>query len=181
IITMDAHRRWFGRAEQNPIPGQNLVLTIDVDIQHIAERELDLIMEQKRPQAATVIVENPHTGEILALANRPTFNPHNSRAVDPKALRNRAVSDIYEPGSTFKMVTISAALDQNVTRPDEVIDCQMGSIVVNGMRIHDWHRFGDLTVADILAHSSDVGSIKLGMRLGDDRLYKYIRAYGFGS
>lgn len=181
IITMDAHRRWFGRVEQNPVPGQNLVLTIDEDIQHIAERELDLIMEQKRPQAATVIVENPHTGEILALANRPTFNPNNSRAIDPKALRNRAVSDIYEPGSTFKMVTISAAVDENVTRPEEVIDCQMGSIVVNGMRIHDWHRFGDLTVADILAHSSDVGSIKLGMRLGEDRLYKYIRAYGFGS
>lgn len=181
LISMDAHRRWFGRVEQNPIPGQNLVLTIDEDIQHIVERELDVIIQQKHPQAITAIVENPRTGEILALANRPTFDPNDSRAIDPKSLKNRAVSDIYEPGSTFKMVTISAALDENLTNPNEVIDCQMGSIVVNGSRIHDWHRFGNMTVADILAHSSDVGSIKLGMRLGEDRLYRYIRAYGFGT
>jgi cell division protein FtsI (penicillin-binding protein 3) len=181
LITMDARHRWVGRVEKNPEPGQNLVLTVDEDIQHIVERELDRIIAEKQPKAVTAIVENPRTGEILALANRPTFNPNESRAISPQSLKNRAVSDIYEPGSTFKMVTISAALEENLTNPNEVIDCQMGSIVVNGTRIHDWHRFGNLTVANVLANSSDVGSIKLGMRLGEDRLYHYIRAYGFGT
>ena len=83
------------------------------------------------------MVENPHTGEILALANRPTFNPNDSRDITPEKLKNHAVSDVYEPGSTFKLVTISAALEEKLTRPDEVFDCQMGSIVINGMRIHD--------------------------------------------
>src|SRR5256885_11061906 len=181
LITMDARHRWVGRVEKNPEPGQNLVLTIDEDIQHIVERELDRIIAEKQPKAVTAIVENPRTGEILALANRPTFNPNEARAISPQSLKNRAVSDIYEPGSTFKMVTISAALEENLTNPNEVIDCQIGSIVVNGTLIHDWHRFGSLTVADVLANSSDVGSIKLGMRLGEDRLYHYIRAYGFGT
>lgn len=181
IISMDAHHRWFGRVEKNPEPGQNMVLTIDQDIQHIAERELDAAMEKTHAEAATIIVQNPKTGEILALANRPTFNPNNSRAVEPKSLKNRAVSDIYEPGSTFKMVTIAAALEEKVTNPDEVFDCQMGSIMVGGKRIHDWHPFGLLSVAQVLQHSSDVGAIKIAMRLGEDRMYKYIRAFGFGS
>lgn len=181
IISMDARHRWFGRVEKNPEPGQNMVLTIDQDIQHIAERELDAAMEKTHAEAATIIVQNPKTGEILALANRPTFNPNDSRAVEPKSLRNRAVSDIYEPGSTFKMVTIAAALEEKVTNPDEVFDCQMGSIMVGGRRIHDWHPFGMLSVAQVLQHSSDVGAIKIAMRLGDERMYKYIRAFGFGS
>ena len=91
------------------------------------------------------------------------------------------MSDIYEPGSTFKMVTISAGLEEKITRPDEMFDCQMGSIVINGMRIRDSKPHGMLSVADILAESSDVGAIKVALRLGDDRLYKYIRAFGFGQ
>ncbi len=96
-------------------------------------------------------------------------------------MKDRAVSDIYEPGSTFKMVTISAGLEEKVTRPDEMFDCQMGSIVINGMRIRDSRPHGMLSVADIIAESSDVGAIKVALRLGDERLYKYIRAYGFGQ
>ncbi len=181
IITMDARHRWFGRVEKNPEPGQNLVLTIDEDIQHIAERELDATMQKTHAEAGTVIVANPKTGEILALANRPTFNPNNSRGIDPKSLKNRAVSDAYEPGSTFKMVTIAAALEEKVTNPDEVFDCQMGSIILGGRRIHDWHPYGLLSVSQVLQKSSDVGAIKIALRLGDDRMYKYIRAFGFGS
>ncbi len=181
VISVDARRKWFGSVEKQPVPGENVVLTIDQQIQYIAEHELAAAMEQTHAEAGTVIVQNPHTGEILALANSPTFNPNSAREIKPGSLKNHAVSDVYEPGSTFKLVTLSAALDQKLTRPDEVFDCQMGSIVINGRRIHDWHPFGMLSVADILAHSSDVGAIKVALRLGDERLYKYIHAYGFGQ
>jgi cell division protein FtsI (penicillin-binding protein 3) len=181
LISVDARKRWFGRVERQPEPGENVVLTIDQAIQYIAERELDKAVRENAAAAGTVIVENPHTGEILALANRPTFNPNQSKKIRPQELNNRAISDIYEPGSTFKLVTLSAALDQRLTHPNELVDCQMGSIVVGGRRIHDWHPYGVMSVANILAHSSDVGTIKIGLRLGDDRLYHYIRSYGFGS
>ncbi len=181
LISVDARKRWFGRVERQPEPGENVVLTVDQAIQYIAERELDNAIRENSAAAGTVIVENPHTGEILALANRPTFNPNLSKKIRPEELNNRAISDIYEPGSTFKLVTLSAAIDQHLTNPNELVDCQMGSIVVAGRRIHDWHPFGVMKVADVLAHSSDVGTIKIGLRLGDDRLYQYIRGYGFGS
>jgi cell division protein FtsI (penicillin-binding protein 3) len=181
MISVDAHKKWFSSVEKEPQPGKNVVLTIDQQIQYIAERELDTAMQQTHAETGTVIVENPHTGEILALANRPTFDPNNSRAITPAKLKDHAVSDVYEPGSTFKLVTISAALEEKLTRPDEVFDCQMGSIVFNGMRIRDSRPHGLLPVSDILAESSDVGSIKIGMRLGDDRFYKYIRGFGFGQ
>jgi len=181
MISVDARKRWFASVEQEPKPGNNLVLTIDQNIQAIAERELERGMEATKAIAGTVIVENPHTGEILALTNRPTFNPNVRKEIRPESLKNHAVSDIYEPGSTFKMVTISAGLEEKVTRPDEMFDCQMGSIVINGMRIRDSKPHGVLSVADIIAESSDVGAIKVGMRLGNDRFYKYIRAFGFGQ
>ena len=181
LISVDARRKWFGSVEKQPEPGQNVVLTIDQQIQYIAERELDAAMEDTHGVSGTVIVENPQTGEILALANRPTFDPNRAREITPEKLKDHAVSDVYEPGSTFKIVTISAALDENLTRPEEKFDCQMGSIVVFGRRIHDWHPFGVMPVSDILAHSSDVGTIKIALRVGDERMYKYIRAFGFGQ
>ena len=181
MISVDAHKKWFGSVEKEPEAGKNIILTIDQQIQYIAERELETAMQQTHAETGTVIVENPHTGEILALANRPSFDPNDSRAITPDKLKNHAVSDVYEPGSTFKLVTISAALDEKLTRPEEVFDCQMGSIMFNGMRIRDSKPHGLLSVSDILAESSDVGSIKIGMRLGDDRFYKYIRAFGFGQ
>lgn len=181
LISKDARQRWFGRVEKASDPGENVVLTIDEKIQFIAERELERAMTDSRAEAGTVIVQNPATGEILALANRPVFNPNSLRDADPRTLKNRAVSDIYEPGSTFKTVTLAAALEENLTRPDEVIDCQMGSIVVNGLRIRDHKPYGDLTVSQVLQNSSDVGAIKLALRLGDDRFDRYIRAFGFGT
>ena len=181
LISVDARKRWFGRVEREPEPGENVVLTLDETIQYIAEKELEAAMKETHAAAGTVIVQNPHTGEVLALANRPTFNPNWSRGMEPEQLKNRAVSDVYEPGSTFKIVTLSAALDQKLTNPDELVDCQMGSIVVGGRRIRDHKPFGVLKVSDVLARSSDVGAIKIGLRLGEERLDHYIRAYGFGS
>jgi cell division protein FtsI (penicillin-binding protein 3) len=181
FISVDARKQWFADVETQPEPGENLVLTIDKNIQYIAEKELDQAIHDTQAIAGTVIVENPHTGEILALANRPTFNPNLRKQITPEALTNRAVSYVYEPGSTFKLVTISAALEEKVTNPDEIFDCQMGSIVYNGMRIRDSKPHGLLPVWGVLAESSDVGSIKIALRLGEDRFYKYIRAYGFGQ
>src|SRR5712671_2988383 len=181
LITMDNKRRWLGRVEKQPDPGENVVLTIDEKIQYIVERELARAIGDTHAEAGTVIVQNPHTGEVLALANWPTFNPNVFNKVNPQALKNRSVSDIYEPGSTFKIVTLAAALEEKITSPDEVIDCQMGSIVVNGLRIHDHHPYAGLTVTQILEHSSDVGAIKIALRLGEERFDRYIRAFGFGT
>ena len=180
-ISVDARKKWFARIEKQPEAGSNLVLTVDEKIQYIAERELEQAIRDTHAIAGTVIVENPRTGEILALANRPTFNPNIKKEIKNEALKNRAVSDIYEPGSTFKLVTISGALEERLTRPDEMFDCQMGSIVINGMRIRDSKPHGLLSVSDVLAESSDVGAIKIALRLGEDRFYKYIRAFGFGQ
>ena len=181
FISVDARRQWFSDVEKQPEPGDSLVLTLDKNIQYIAEKELDQAIHDTQAIAGTVIVENPHTGEILALANRPTFNPNLRKQITPGALTNRAVSYVYEPGSTFKLVTISAALEEKLTNPNEVFDCQMGSIVYNGMRIRDSKPHGLLPVWGVLAESSDVGAIKIALRLGEDRFYKYIRAFGFGQ
>jgi cell division protein FtsI (penicillin-binding protein 3) len=181
MIQRDARGQYFNRAEHQPEPGENIVLTLDERIQYVAERELEQAMQETKAISGTVIVQNPHTGEILALANRPTFNPNQARGIRPEQLKNHAVSDVYEPGSTFKIVTVAGALEEHVTRPDEVIDCQMGSIVVGGMRIRDHKAYGNLTVEQIIQNSSDVGAIKLGLRLGEKRFDQYIRGFGFGS
>jgi cell division protein FtsI (penicillin-binding protein 3) len=181
LVSLDARGKWFSRVEKPPDSGQNLVLTIDQTIQYIAERELQQGMEDTKAIAGTVVVESPRTGEILALANRPTFNPNMFNSVPADSLRNRAVSDIYEPGSVFKIVTYSAAIDQHVVTPDDKVDCQHGSIDVFGMKIHDHESLGVVTITEALAHSSDVAAIKVGMKLGDERLYHYIHDYGFGQ
>src|SRR5438105_1596457 len=181
LISVDARRKWFGSVEKQPDPGENVVLTIDEKIQYIAERELEVAMQQTHAESGTIVVQNPHTGEILALANRPTFNPNLAREITPQKLKDHAVSDVYEPGSTFKVVTIAAALEEKLTTPEEIFDCQQGSIVVNGMRIRDSKPHGLLSVAGILAESSDVGAIKIALRLGEERFYKYIRDFGVGQ
>src|ERR1700756_3375078 len=181
FISVDARKQWFSDVATQPDPGDNIVLTIDKNIQYIAEKELEQAIHDTQAISGTVIVENPHTGEILALANRPTFNPNLRKQIKPDTLTNRAVSYVYEPGSTFKLVTISAALEEKVRNPDDLFDGQMGAIVYNGMRIRDSKPHGILPVWGVLAESSDVGSIKIALRLGEDRFYKYIRSYGFGQ
>ncbi len=181
VISMDARRRRFARVEKKPEPGDNLVLTIDEKIQWIAERELDQAMKDTKAEAAMAVVQNPRTGEILALVNRPTFNPNDARRITPAMLKDRAVSDIYEPGSVFKTVTYSAALNENLIKPTDIVDTQGGVINLNGLRIHDAERIGTVSIADAFAHSSDVAAVKTALKLGEDRFYKYIRAYGFGQ
>ena len=180
---MDARRHLLGSSEREPEPGQNLVLTIDENIQFLAERALDHAMQRTQASNGTVVVQDVHTGQILALAIRPTFNPNLFRRTTPELLRNHAVSDVYEPGSVFKLVTYSAALEQHVAAPDDMIDCQGGQITLAGRVIHDdkGEHFGRITVHEALEHSSDVAAVKLALKVGPDRLYQYLRDFGFGS
>ena len=180
---MDARRKVLGSTEKEPAPGRNLVLTIDSNIQFMAERALDHAMQRTQALNGTVVVQDLHTGQILALAIRPTFNPNQFRHTTPTLLRDHAVSDVYEPGSTFKLVTYATALDQHVTTPDDMIDCQGGQITIFGRTIHDdkGDHFGVIPVHEALEHSSDVAAVKLAMKVGADQFYNYIRAFGFGS
>ncbi len=181
VVMADAKQRWFDGGEAQRERGANVVLTLDEKIQFIAERELSAAIAKTHSMAGTVIVMNPNTGEVLAMANWPKFNPNKAGDSSSDTWMNRAVSAIYEPGSTFKLITLAAAFDQGITRPDEVFDCENGSVVIFGHRIHDHEPFGLLNVSEILAHSSDVGAIKIALRLGSPKFYDYIRAFGFGS
>ncbi len=181
LTALDARRHVLASSERDPEPGQNLVLTLDANIQFMAERALDHAMEREKPLSGTVVVEDPHTGQILALAIRPTFDPNDIKHTSPALLRDHAVSDVYEPGSAFKLVTYSAALDTGVTTPQSKIDCEGGKIDVAGRIVHDDHYNGVLTTEQALAVSSDVAAIKLAERMGKDRFYDYIRAFAFGQ
>lgn len=184
LTAVDARRHVLGSIEHEPEPGQNLELTIDENIQYMAEQALDHAMEKTHADNGTIVVQDVHTGQILALAIRPTFDPNDFRHTTPKLLKDHAVSDVYEPGSVFKLVTYSAALDSSVARPDDMIDCQGGQITLAGRVIHDDKSdrgLGTVTVATALARSSDVAAVKLALKVGQDRFYHYIRDFGFGS
>lgn len=182
LTALDAKRHVLGSEAHDPLPGENLVLTLDGNIQFMAERALDRAMERTQALTGTIVVQDPHTGQILALAIRPTFNPNDFRHAGTELLRNHAVSDVYEPGSTFKLVTYSAVLEEKLARPEETIDCQGGKITIFGRTIHDSHLgLGRITVERALWESSDVAAVKLAMRMGNDKFYEYIRSYGFGS
>jgi len=181
IVMADARQRWFDGGEALGERGANVVLTVDEKIQYVAERELGLAIAKTHAIAGTVIVMNPSTGEILGLANWPKFNPNTATDATAESRMNRAVSALYEPGSTFKLITLAAAFDQNITRPEEVFDCENGAVYVAGHRIRDHKPFGMLNVAEILAQSSDVGAIKIALRLGAPKFHDYIRAFGFGA
>jgi cell division protein FtsI (penicillin-binding protein 3) len=179
---VDANRRSFrGTVKKPPVQGHSLVLSLDRGAQHIAERELAIGVQQARAQAGTAIVLESDTGRILALANYPDFNGNSFGEYPAAHLHNRAVSDAFEPGSTFKVVVAAAALEAGLTRPDEYIDCQMGILKIAGHIFHDVHRYGALTFLQVLEHSSNIGAAKLGMRLGEQRLYEALRTFGFGS
>ena len=169
---MDARRKVLGSSEHDPEPGRNLVLTIDENIQFMAERALDHAMEKTQAVNGTVVVQDVHTGQILALAIRPTFNPNQFRHTTPALLRDHAVSDVYEPGSTFKLVTYSAAMDSKVATPDDMIDCQGGKITIFGRIIHDdkANTIGVIPVHKALEESSDVAAVKLALKVGPDKL-----------
>ena len=183
LTALDARRHVLGSAEREPLPGENLVLSIDENIQFMAEKALDRNMERTHAENGTIVIQDPHTGQILALAVRPTFNPNDFRHATTDLLKDRAVSDVYEPGSTFKPVTYAAALEEKAITPDSMVDCGGGQINIAGHTVHDapGEHYGSLPAWKALAVSSNVCAIRVGERVGPDHLYEYIRAFGFGQ
>jgi len=159
----------------------DLTLTIDEVLQYITERELQRAVEHSRAKAGTAIVMDPWNGEILALANQPTYDPNNYRIANAAARRNRAVTDAFEPGSVFKVILVAGALEEGVVRPGDRFFGENGAIEVSGVTIRDHEKYGWLTVREILTHSSNVGAIKIGQKLGKSFYYHYISGFGFGS
>ena len=180
LYQTDARGRAFSRLERPPTAGATVELTIDEYLQHVAERELRDAVAQNRAAGGTVVIMAPKTGEILALANEPTFNPNTFSTASPEHRRNRAVQDIYEPGSTFKVVTASAAIEEHVIGVDDLIDVSGGKIRFGARVIHDTHDYGSLSFTDVMVKSSNVGAIKVGLSLGPERLGRYVRRFGFG-
>ena len=183
FTAIDAKRHVLGSDVSDPIPGENLQLTIDSTIQHMAEQALDAQMAKVKASHGTIVVQDPKTGQILALAVSPRFNPNDAMHVNPKDLTDLAVSDVYEPGSTFKLVTYAAAIDAAGVKPTDMVDCQGGAMTMYGRTLHDdkSDRFGVVTVKYALEHSSDVGAAKMALKIGPDKFYKYMRGFGFGD
>jgi cell division protein FtsI/penicillin-binding protein 2 len=165
--------------EIGPRDGFNVVLTLDQVVQHIAEQALDKAMVECKPQAGVIIVSRPKTGEILAMSCRPTFDP-NSPGNIPDARRNRCISDVAEPGSTFKIVVCSGALNEGLVSLGDRFDCENGAFLFAGRMLHDAHPYGVLSVEEILFHSSNIGAAKVALRMGSSRLYSYVSRFGFG-
>jgi cell division protein FtsI (penicillin-binding protein 3)/stage V sporulation protein D (sporulation-specific penicillin-binding protein) len=172
----------FRKMERPPRHGDSVRLTVDLALQDIVETEMDAAVRQFRPKMATCILMRPSTGEILALANRPHFDVNQRSGVPDEARKNRAIMDMVEPGSTFKLVTTAAALDCKLVKPETGIYCEHGKFTYAGTTLHDSHHgFGELSVHDILVKSSNIGVAKLGIMLGENRLHSYIKNFGFGE
>jgi len=180
LVQTDARGRAFSRLERSPTAGGSIELTLDIHLQNIVERALREGVQQHRADAGTAVVMDPNTGEILAMASWPTFNPNAYRETAETGRRNRAIQDLYEPGSTFKLVTASAALELFLFKPWEMIDVSAGLIRFKGRVITDMHRYGPLSFTDVLVKSSNVGAIKIGARVGAEQMGLYVRRFGFG-
>lgn len=181
FLEKDAKGKPYESYEIASKPGQTVVLTIDQTIQYQAEQSLLAAVQRSRAKSGTVIVLDPRSGEILALANAPTFDPNKVAETKAETRSNWALQNIYEPGSTFKIVAFSAALEKQLAKVEDRIDCQMGAITVAGRVIRDHHPFGTLSIKEALEKSSNVAAIKLGLRVGDPTMYDYIKRFGFGS
>lgn len=181
--TDHSHRELVDLREQDVAPhdGLNVVLTLDSAIQHMAEEALAGAMAQHSPLSASAIVMRPRTGEILALAVLPNFDPNDLGPSAADARRNRAISDQFEPGSTFKIVVVSGALNEGVVRLSDLFDCGHGSFRFGGVTLHDHHRYDILSVENIITKSSNIGAAKIGIQMGAPMLYRYITAFGFNQ
>src|SRR5881296_1197169 len=167
--------------ERPPRDGYQVHLTVDLGLQNIVENEIDAAMQQYSPQKATIILMRPQTGEILAMANRPHFDLNLRSEAKPDQMKNRAIIDMMEPGSTFKIVAAASALNERKMRPDSSIFCENGLWNFGGAALHDHRAFGYLTVRDILIKSSNIGAAKLALSVGEQKFYEYIRRFGFGE
>lgn len=176
-------REIVSRIEENkpPVDGFNLELTIDSVIQHIVEKELDWGVEKFNPEGAMVVVMDVKTGDILALANRPTYDPNNVGSSSAAERRNRCITDVFEPGSVFKVVPFCAAFNEKLLVPSSQVFCEFGSYRIGSHTLNDTHSYGKISAGMVFQKSSNIGTAKIALKLGADRLYKYARDFGFGS
>jgi cell division protein FtsI (penicillin-binding protein 3) len=170
-----------GSVVKNASKGNNVTLTLDKNIQYITEKELSKAVQTSRAKGGIALVMEPQSGKVLAMANYPDFNPNSYFKYPQSALRNRAISDSFEPFSTLKTFLIAAALEEKVVSPTDAFNCEDGSWRVGGRTIHDTHRYSSLSVAEILKYSSNIGAAKIGRNLGRERLAEYLRRFGFGD
>jgi len=183
LVLRDAKRRDLALTDilQPPVDGYSLVLTIDQVVQYITEREIDKIFQKYNAKGATIVVMDVKTGEILALANRPTLDLNEFSKYPVDARRNRAVTDFFEPGSIFKIVTASAALDTGKFTLKDKVFCENGEYRVANHTLHDVHPYGLLAFQDVIAQSSNIGTTKIAQKLGPAVVYDYAKAFGFGA
>jgi cell division protein FtsI (penicillin-binding protein 3) len=182
-LRLNAKRESFERLSDTALPdGHTIILNIDRSVQYATERVLKETVEKHRAINGSAIIMDPETGEMLAMASYPTFDPNRYGESHEESRRNRGILEIYEPGSTFKLMTIAGVLNEGLAHPDEQLDCRVGTLRLAGKVYREAkHSHGILTVNQILAKSSNVGTIKLGLRLGPERFYGYIRRFGFGA
>jgi cell division protein FtsI/penicillin-binding protein 2 len=172
----------YQTSERPAVDGYNVTLTIRMAIQHVVEDELDGIVDSYHPNAAYIIVMDPHTGEILGMGSRPTYDPNDRKTFQPDAVRNRCITDMVEPGSIFKIITLAGALNENLVGLDTPINCENGEWYYAGRELKDDEPNATLPVIEVMAHSSNIGFAKLGLNyLGPQRLYKYATAFGIGQ
>jgi cell division protein FtsI/penicillin-binding protein 2 len=167
--------------ERAPRNGYQVHLTVDLNLQNIVENEIDAAVREYSPKKATIILMRPQTGEILAMANRPAFDLNQRSEAKPEQMKNRAICDMMEPGSTFKIVTAAAAINEHKFGLESYIFCEKGIWNYGGTPLHDHAAFSDLSVKDILVKSSNIGAAKMAVTLGDQKFYEYIRRFGFGE
>ena len=182
LIQRDARRQALtSYVEREPTAGIALELTIDQYLQNIAERVLQDGVKEYGAAGGSIVIMDPASGEILALANAPTFNPNAYARSSEGDRRNRGIQDLYEPGSTFKLVTAAGALEEGLISPDDLIDVSQGYVRIGSRQIDDVHRYGVLSLTDVIVKSSNVGAIKVGFKLGPERLGRYVSRFGFGQ
>ncbi|HET7436668.1 MAG TPA: penicillin-binding transpeptidase domain-containing protein [Thermoanaerobaculia bacterium] len=185
-LLRDARRGMYlvgGEGANRARDGHHVILTIDSVVQFIAERALAKAVTKYRANGGSIVVMDPNDGSILAMASSPTFDPNRFREFPPSSWRNHAVQDFYEPGSTFKIVTASAGLEEGLFTPSQILDCGNGEITIANVTIHehDGHQYGLLSFEDVIVNSSNVGTVRVGLALGPNRFYDWIRRFGFGE
>jgi cell division protein FtsI (penicillin-binding protein 3) len=161
--------------------GHNVTLTLDKNIQYITEKELAMAVTASGARGGMALVMEPQSGRVLAMANYPNFNPNAYSRYPQPVLRNKTIVDSFEPGSTFKVFLIAAALEEKIVTPNDGFNCENGSYAIGGRTIHDTHKYGRLSVGEILKYSSNIGAAKIGSRLGQERLYRHLKEFGFGG
>lgn len=171
----------FCKTVQSPKKGKDIYLTIDEKIQQIVEEEIEKCWQASSPEKVSVIVMDPKTGEILAMANKPDYDPNNPGKFPAAYRKNFAVTDLFEPGSIFKIVTASAAIEEKKVRVDEIFNCENGKWFIRGHYLHDAHPYGPLDFQKIIIKSSNIGTVKIALRIGEEKLYQYIKRFHFGE